>query len=211
MIWSAFKTYVLNFLPVEAQRLGIEQFREQSIRAGVIDIQSMIPAFRLGHTTTLADTDFIPDGVVSGTAPAPDGVVREVWFVPLASDADRPGSSNRVAYRSGQWADRGAMVLGLSTAMGQWALSPDQQTVLLAPIPDEFHQVEIVWDGIKRAFLDTDTTPFNEEVAEAVAEFVKGRITQHVEGDPQLAATHLQNYAKLRQRINSDIKEKENA
>ena len=103
------------------------------------------------------------------------------------------------------------MILGIDTELGQWALSPDQQTIIVAPVPDADHQVEIVWDGIKRAFLTTDTVPFTAEVAEAVAEFVKAKITLHIDKEPQLSAAHFQTYAMLRRRINSDLKEKENA
>ena len=48
MTWSEFQTYVLGFLPVEAQRLGISSFRDQQIRAAAIDLQSMIPALQVG-------------------------------------------------------------------------------------------------------------------------------------------------------------------
>lgn len=211
MIWSEFIAEVLGFLHVDAERHGIELFREQSIRAGVIDIQSMLPAMRAGHTTTVQAADFTQDGIVAGTVAAPDGVVREIRFIPKAVDEDRPGSSNHVTYRKGLWEDRKCMVMGVSTALGQWALSPDQRTIILAPTPDADHSVQIVWDGLKRSFASNDETPFTSEVAEAVSEFVKGRITLHVDKEVQLAATHFQNYGTLRRRINSDLKEKENA
>lgn len=211
MTWAEFNTYVLNFLPIDGKRLGIEQFRAQQIRAGVIDLQSLIPALQVGQTTSLSTPDFTADGVLAGTCLAPSGRVREVWLVSDIASEIYPGSSNRKAYNSGLWANRMNMILGVETAVGQWALSPDQQTIILSPIPDENHHVEIVWDGIKRTFADADVVPFPEEAAEAVAEFVKGKITHHIERDPQGAATHFQEYARLRRRINADCKEKENA
>ena len=211
MIWSAFKTYVLRFLPVESQRIGIEHFRDQQLRAGVIDLQSLIPALQVGHTTSVAAPGFTVDGVLAGTCAAPDGVVRKIWLVSDVADTDRPGSSNRKAYTSGSWAERQNLVLGLDTTIGRWLLSPDQQTILLSPVPDDDHHVEIEWDGIKRTFGESDPTPFNEEMAEAVAEFVKAKIVQHVERDMATAATHFQEYARLRRRIHADIKQKENA
>ena len=211
MTWAEFQTYVLNFLPVESQRLGIEHFRDQQLRASVIDLQSLIPALRVGHTTTVAADDFAMDGPLAGTCAAPDGWVRNVWLVSDEADENRPGSSNRKPYTSGAWAERKNLVLGLDKTIGRWLLSPDQQTILLSPVPDDDHHVEIEWDGIKRTFANSDVVPFNEEMAEAVAEFMKAKIVQHVERDMATATTHFQEYARLRRRIYADIKQKENA
>ena len=211
MTWNEFQTYVLGFLPVEAQRLGISSFRDQQIRAAVIDLQSMIPALQVGHTTTIENAGFTMDGPVAGTCATPDGVIREVWLVTKAADEERPGSSNRKPYESTHWSNRMKLVMGLDSALGLWALSRDQQTILLSPVPDADHHVEIVWDGIKRTFGTSDAVPFTAEAAEAVAEFVKGKIALHIERDAAMAATHLGEYARLRRRINADIKEKENA
>lgn len=211
MTWAEFQTYVLDFLPIESQRIGIENFRDQQLRAGVIDLQSLIPALRVGHTTSIAADGFDMDGLLAGMCDAPDGVVRRVWLVNDIEDEDHPGSSNRKAYTSGSWSEHKDLVLGIDLTIGRWLLSPDQKTILLSPVPDADHHVEIEWEGIKRTFLSTDVVPFTEEVAEAVAEFVKAKIMQHVERDVQMAMTHFQEYSRLRRRIYADLKQKENA
>ena len=94
MNWEAFITAVKEELPVDSTRLGTDKFLLRSIRAAAADLQAFLPWLRQGHGTTILPAGFTTDGLAA-YAPAPAGVIREVWLKHATADEDRPGSSNR--------------------------------------------------------------------------------------------------------------------
>ncbi len=50
-------------------------------------------------------------------------------------------------------------------------------------------------------FINTDMTPFDSEVAEAIAEFVKAKITRNVNRDLATSQEHMRAYMNLRRRL----------
>lgn len=55
--------------------------------------------------------------------------------------------------------------------------------------------------GYFRSYVDADETPYDSEVAEAIAEYLKSKIARNVDRDLQLSQAHLTSYALLRRRL----------
>jgi predicted phosphodiesterase len=55
-------------------------------------------------------------------------------------------------------------------------------------------QVLVCWDGIKETFSAADEVPFDEQMAEAVATFVKAHIIREVDKDIALAREYMRDY-----------------
>jgi hypothetical protein len=70
----------------------------------------------------------------------------------------------------------------------------------LARYVEEYNVGQVVW-------ADDEITPFDEKVAEAVAEFLKSRITRNVDRDLQLSQLHEAAYLNLRRHLALRAKE----
>lgn len=57
-------------------------------------------------------------------------------------------------------------------------------------------------------YADDDQTPFDNDTAEAAAEFYKSKVARNVDKDPQLSQLHMASYMNLRRRIHLRIKER---
>lgn len=73
-----------------------------------------------------------------------------------------------------------------------------------AAIADLAHYIPEL--GPQLAYADDELTPFDEKVAEAVAEFMKSRIARNVDRNMGLSQAHYGSYLTLRRRIFIDIK-----
>ena len=63
--WLEFKTEVLNLMPQDADRLGMDNYLPRLIREAVIDLQQFIPAYRKRHETLYYAKDLVDDGAAS--------------------------------------------------------------------------------------------------------------------------------------------------
>lgn len=210
MNWESFITAVKEELPVDSARLGTDKFLLWSIRAAAANLQAFLPWLRQGHGTTILPAGFTTDGLAA-YAPAPAGVIREVWLKHATADEDRPGSSNRTKLVRRLWASKDAMVAGIDDATGAWVLAPDTLTLWICPHLLDGQSLDIVWDGILDEFLNDTELGANWEqpgVTTAAAEYVRARFQRIIHNNFNAAQLASGEYAKLRQRLYADFKEK---
>lgn len=90
------------------------------------------------------------------------------------------------------WANRNNLVYGadcVNNQHGRITFDPNGSTFIVYPRLQEEdsdglnHYLELNWDGIKLSFDDTDLTPFDEMMTEAVAEFVQAKFSRFVDRD----------------------------
>ena len=211
MNWEAFITAVRDELPVDAARLGTEKFLLRSIRAAAADLQAHLPWLRQGHGTHLLPAGFTADGIAAYAA-APTGTVREVWLNHATADEAWPGSSNRTKLIRRTWPMKDAMVAGNDgAAVGSWMLSPDLLTLWICPHLIDGQSIDIVWDGIAEEFLNDTELGANWDqpgVTSAAAEHVRARFQRIIHNNFNAAQLASGEYARLRQRLYADFKEK---
>lgn len=191
MIWSDFKTAVIEELGVDGNRRGIDALRTRSMRDAVVDLQRYIRAFRTGQTSVYNVADLTAvDWAHLGTLPAqakPKAfyIVSEVPN-PDASLPDPNCARNRLDFFP--WQDRQHMICDKwGVRRYQYAISPYSTEFLVHPLVNDETYLLVVWDGIKMTFADGDTVPWPEQAAEAVAAYVKWKILLEVDKRLDLA------------------------
>ena len=213
MTWEDFIAAVKEEMPIEARRVGAEKLFDRSLRAAAADLQSFLPWLREGHGDATLPAAFTVDGMAA-RCPAPAGKITEVWLNHSTADEDRPGSTNRTLFHRRTWAWKDAMVAGLETAIGSWMLSPDLNDLWISPKLLEGQTVTILWSGIRDfpPALAASTTLGNAwstpGVTLAASHFVRERFAKLVDHDLPAAQAHAADYARLRQRLYADFKER---
>ena len=213
MNWADFTALVKEEIPVDSIRLGTDKFFARTLRAAAGDMQSFLPWLRVGQVTPFAVADFTTDGLAAYVT-APDGVLREVWLVHSTADESRPGSSNRTPLTRRTWAWKDAMVAGVETAAGSWMLSPDLCTLWISPHLLTGQTLSVTWDGTREDFANATVLGSSWSVAgvvKAAAEYVRSNFQTIIHKDFNAGRIAMGEYAKLRQRLYADFKEKENA
>jgi hypothetical protein len=157
---------------------GLSVLVEGLTRQGVIDIQSYIPIYRTGQETTFADTDFELEGKASkGKLPVGAQII-DASFV-------QTSTGNKTPLNLSDWRDRQELISGnavLNDNTFYLCLDPWGIYFYVYPPVDVDHTVKLVWDGLKVDFADGDVVmpPFDEAMAQVVAEYVKGHIARDV-------------------------------
>lgn len=216
MTWAAFNTLVRVHLGTENRRQGIQTWIDDLILVAVLDLQSSIPAFRVGHTQAFAPNQFSADGFAAKAYYGIDGIITSAYVRDPSTELDEFGNPDTddtwrtIDYRP-VYADRDLrrMQDGLF-ARGERLIYayPTDGTFWVVPSPiDDTATVTIVWDGVKNAFLSGDTVPFDERAAMAVGDFVLSRIARKVERDMAAAESYYRTYLATKRRIYSDKNE----
>ena len=214
MTWTDFTTAVKEEVPIEARRVGTENLFDRSLRAAAADLQSFLPWLREGHGDEYAAdaTVLVTDGMAMHL-PAPAGKVSEVWLLHANADEERPGSTNRTQLIRRRWSWKFEMVAGLESGLGSWMLSPDLIELWFAPKLITGQRLQVVWAGIR------DFTPAmgdvvlgthwgNQGISLAASHYIRERYSQLVDHDQAAAQAHASAYARLRQRLYADFKER---
>ncbi len=217
MTWDDFKDEVKGLLTVDQGRLGAEDFIEQKLKLGVLDLQSHIEFYTAGHEDTLDAGDFTDNGSAS-TADLPSGCrVQEAYICRTNADDDEDVTEHPVLLHD--WEKRLELINGEVTLLdnnGRMAISPQGVTYLVYPaIKDGVeatdgsgktydYTLKLVWNGKKHDFAGDDETPFDLEEAEAVALYVKSYIAKDFEKDLAMSQSLLADYLKKRQKLYLD-------
>lgn len=164
------------------------------MRQAVIDIQSHIILYRAGHQTNYALADVAAEGSTSkGNLPG-GMVMRDAYFVTVNAD----GSCVQAPMTLYDWGKRFNLINNaecINDADYKLSLNPECTQFYVYPALDDNHEVSIFWDGLKSDFQDSDTTPFDDACALAVAEYVmKGKASP--------------DYRESRRRLYLDAKER---
>ena len=226
MTWAEFKTAVRVYLTVDSNRLNTQDFVDRSILSGVIDIQSYIPYYRVhGSVTyslngTIKDTEPLAvDESASSGALEGDMRITDAYFVDGKEDYDwqddlsEAADSNSECFRFPltvwAWANRHDLLCGAAEGHHAISIHPNGVNFIVYPQVTSTDKIEIFFQNIDRTFSDTDQVPFgDEEVVQAVAEYVKSKLAREVDRDIQMHMSYLSSYEKLRQRIYLDARDR---
>jgi len=189
LTWSELKTRARNRLPNDSTRDGIQTYLDEVLRDAAADLQTFIPRFQKGHETLMPVEDFFVEGVASVGSLPEFNHIKEVYIVDTVN-ADDPKPCNRKILGRIPWSYRlklscGTMCPEPGTDRGFYAIDPqDGRTIMVAPILDANNALLVYWDGKKLDFNDTETTPFPENAAEAMASYAKYHILSQIEEAP---------------------------
>lgn len=203
MTWTQFMAVVDEHLSVDANRRGLEDFRERTMRNSVVDLQRYIRAYQTGHTTTyaVADLDEIEHAML-GNLPA--GAIPSAFYIystEVDSEGDAHPDCNRNRLDFWDWERRQHLICcPCDIRLYAYALAPQGRQFMIHPILNADTRLLLVWQGLKIDFAGGDTVPFPEEAAEAVAAYTKWRILLEIDKNPTLAGTQ---YAIWKQKLGS--------
>lgn len=188
MTWAQFVESVKTRLPADRHRIGsdFQATLTAWIRDGVSDLQDFIEPLKIGHETSYADDDLVPDNkAVVGALPESD-VLLDVWV------SSSTNTCFRVPAYQHPWDRRDELRCG-SVRGGNTYIAIDQRAskFVLYPPPAEGMQLTISWSGKKNDFADSDVVPFDEKCAAAVALYCKAFISRVVDNDPNGYAQYM--------------------
>jgi hypothetical protein len=213
--WAEFNTAVRDLLPLDNARLGVQTYIDKLIRQSVIEIQGLIPFYRVGHQTTYLAADFTDNGA-SSEADMDNSMQIQEAILKRVSDDDEPITVIH-ELSPHAWEDRHEMILGsacLNDNMPRIAINPYGSQFLVYPkleaAPDDGStwSVILTWDGIKLEFEDADETPFDEPMALCVAEYVRAKIERESNKDLNMHNSYLLSYREKRRELFLNCKER---
>lgn len=289
MTRAEFITAVKVLLTTDANRAGAVEFADALIDLGMIDLQSHIPAYRVGHTETYLPADLITDyfaskgtlplecepremyiirfrtgtitavdttddeltvvgheitspeteqqvvvGVVSNSGGSVPGGLTEnrayflrpngedgIMLYPTAKDAvddtnkiditSAGSGTNTLDYNRQRhqcidigWDNRHSIIQGmepLNDWLGRVAIDPQGSVFYVYPeiraLDDNSfsYKFELIWDGKKLEWEDSDQVPFLQADTLVVADFVKARMERQTKRDLQMANSFFNTHA----------------
>lgn len=201
-------------LTVDAERRGLETFRERMMRNAVVDLQRYITAYQEGHTTTYEAADLTTmEYAMQGNLPT--GAVPHAFYI-YSNEEDDDGDAHPLCNRNRldfwSWMDRQTLICcPCEIRLYAYTISPQGKTFIIHPILNDDTELLLVWQGLKIDFVDADVVPFPEEAAEAVAAYVKWRILLEVDKNPSLAEVQFGIWKMLRGQLYLDERAKVSA
>ncbi len=231
MLWSDFLIAVNNLLGPEANRRGLESFRDQHIRNAVVDLQRYIPSMRVGNSSTFNVANLtVESNAMVGALPV--GAKVKAFYIYSNATADDPNCKRyRLDYYP--WEKRQDMICGLLDFKTWWgccngagcppppapdptnpnpwsccetrayvySISPHLGSFVIYPPLQTYTTLLMVWDGFKVKFNPTDVVPYPEEASEAVAAYLLGKIHRIIDKNPQLAEEDKIDYVAARRAL----------
>lgn len=210
--WGEFITLVNGFLPIEAQRRGIETYRNQLIRAGVNDLMRFVTKYRPRYELHFPRGQ-TEEGLV-GTAsygvivnlPAHTFVAARLFdrdAAPVGNGTD-PVALQKVG-RDVQWVDwekRDRIARG--EKCDAISINPFSKSFIVSPsLSDDFQLV--IWldfaGDYPKDVNSTMQTVLDEHAAEAVAQYVMKFIALKVNNDIAASREWSDEYSKLRRKL----------
>ena len=208
MTWLEFTTKVKDFLPVDKDRLNVKgTYLDQLIRQSVIDLQSFIPEFRLGHETIYALADVTQEGFASVGALPDQAEPRDAYYVSTATDDE----CNRKPFTPYDWGNRFDLVCAnyqVKQCGFAFAIDPQAKTFYVFPAVEDGRELSLFWDGRKLEFADADSVPFDEGAAFAASEYVAAHIRRKVDNDLAAFNSHMASYRVKRSQLFTDQRER---
>lgn len=207
MKWSEFKSLVRVYLLVDADRKGrgIQNYIDQLMISGVVNLQEYIEAFLSRNVNTFFGNDMleVPTGNNS----------TEVQFAPTHAKIESVIVSGLIDEDESQrwysyvevvpWANRYSVINGCPNRTNSYAgriTFGDGKMYLCSPLVDD-QKLYVYWSGVKRVYDDDDYVIFDDLAAKAVADFIKAHLNREVDKDIQLYKSYMEMYSKQRQEL----------
>lgn len=240
MTWGEFISEVNDQLSVEANRRGLEAFRNRFIRNAVIDLQRYIPGYRQGNTTTYLLANVVQLDQCS-LVQLPDGAKpTEIYQYSTNPADDQYCKRYRLDFYP--WESRQDLICGKLDFMTWWAgcswptgvcpppvpqncngwnwvqrkgyvytIAPHGKNFLVYPPINDSTALLLLWDGYKSEYADIETIPFPHEAAEAVAAYLRWKLTIDVDKNPALAREYYAFWKERRLSLYRDWQETQDA
>jgi hypothetical protein len=207
ILWRDFVASVNDRITVDADRLGpIQDGITRKRKDAVRDLQHHIPAMRQGHESTYR----VADLSVYGSAHAMS--LPEACRPIEAYVYDASCQCIQKPLWPFPWENRNELRCGAVPAGRAWAsINPQATTMIVFPALEDDDVLQLFWDGIKETFADTDSVPFTEMAAEAVAAYVKSYVAREVDKDRALSAEYRAEYLDLRRTLYVSLREQSNS
>jgi hypothetical protein len=212
--WTQFMATVDEHLSVDANRRGLEDFRERTMRNAVVDLQRHIPSYQIGHTTTYTATDLdeIEHAMLGNF---PEGCIPSAFYIystKVDSENVAHPDCNRNRLDFWPWEARQHLICNEhDRRLYAYAVSPQRKEFVIHPILNDETELLLVWQGLKINFVGADVVPWPEEAAEAVAAYVKWRILLEIDKNPQLAQAQYLIFKNARGDLYLDERNKQSA
>ena len=214
MLYSAYYLIVMEHLSVDAERRGLEDFRERMAKNALVDLQRFIRSYRVGHSTTYEAADLQEEeyGMIGNM---PTEAVPEAFYT-LSTELDDDGVAHPYCKRNRMdfwpWESRKTLLCSsCEQTLYAVAIAPYGNMFVIHPVVNDETQLLLVWEGIKSNFVDADTVLFPEQSAEAVAAYIKWRILLEIDKNPALAQQQFAIWSSKRLALYRDDQEKQDA
>lgn len=210
--WGEFITLVEGFLPVEAQRRGIETYRSQLIRAAANDLMRFIPRYRPRYElhfprgeTEEGSVGTASYGVILNLPPHTFVAARlfEREEDPVGEEID-PVSLQKAgrAVSWVSWEDRDKIARG--DECDAISINPYSSSFIVSPSLSSDFQLVLWLDhdgGLPGEPASGAKTVFDEQAAEVVAQYVMKFIALKVNNDIAASREWSDEYSKLRRKL----------
>ncbi len=231
--WSEFKDKVLKMMPLDANRLGMDDYLPGLIREAVIDLQDFIPSYKEHHESLYYPNDFASDGSASvGTLP-PNSKLESVWlfkfeeamrFPVVPWDWERRfelvhhnvpnmlGNDYMVltaaSFASIELINRLLTQSGARRRVGLMAPDPSGRKFYLYPTLVDGWVLSVNWIGRKLEFREGERVPFEEGATFAVADWAQSKIARTIDHDNDRATGFMRDYLLKRTNLFLENKDK---
>ena len=223
MTWAEFKTAVKELITVDGVRVGVATsptgsgtpYLPRMPRNGAAEVLSHVEYYSKGSVTkyNLAGVSGHQPLTTEGNASLgqlPSGAKpQEAYriFYDSAEEAAMPSTDdegcNRTPLSTYKYTNRNDMICA-HPAMGKGAsliAIGRAGDFYVYPSLDREEVLEVHWDGFAVSHADSDTVPYDEPMAECVADFVKAKITREVDKDLKLHDSYYASFRKKRQEL----------
>jgi len=208
VLWSEFNTAVRNFLPAHGRRQGIQTFIDTLIKAGVADVQQSVEFYQTGHQDIIGPDLVTTDGYASiGDLPA--GQIQTARMAKYDPEAELLRRGIYLGLKQIGWENNLRMRGGeLAAYVGRIAIDRVSRKYCVVPAINANSRLVLEWNGAKRDFGNDDETPFDDDVAEAVADFVLSRVSRQIDRDLNLANSYAGSYVLKKRKLVSEALER---
>lgn len=211
--WSEYVAEVKKLLPIEANRVGIGNtagdYLDSLIVQAVLDLQRVIPSYRLNHETIYHPSDMVREGLTMKLIKPPQSSFRGLSIFKIDPDT---GEVTRYHGEPYPYADRFNLINGVvpsNDGVARYSIADDGRTMYVYPMPEEENWfVSMFWDGQKFTFGADDRVPFPLQSALAVSYFVKANTSLEVEDDIGNKRDYKDDYEKQKPKLYIDDKER---
>lgn len=202
MNWSEFKDAVRVHLHAYNRTHGAQTLIEALIKGGVEDLQSAVRSLRV--RTSLSPASDVTAAGEAGLIALPVGsFVTDLY----ATSQDDPSIIRR--YTQVQLEAVTDIQAGnLSAEARVYAYNAAAGQLWMYPIPaEEAADFHLTYSAISADYGASDTVPFGNGEVECVGQYCLARLTQQIDRDLNLAASHFQLFKGLKRQVMSDRNE----
>lgn len=187
--YQTFRINVRTLLTVDKDRLGISEtdgFIDKMIRQSLIEVQTYVPKYQIGHETVYGPDDLVVEG--SGSV----GTLPEQAKITGVSMGEVGNPCTRQPLDEYAWGCRFDLTCGGCSY--SFILDPHANKFYVSPKVTDGYQVSMFYDGMKLDFAATDTVPFDEAVELVVADYVTAKIERRVNKDLPMHESYMKSY-----------------